>query len=106
MDDVDVKQYRQIKREIFELERLPRPKDKAEQKRAATRLAALRKQLVEIENAIDALEDPDERTVMRLRYIQGLRWEAIAMRMYYGRTTVFRIANRAEEHLAQKGKKR
>lgn len=37
----------------------------------------------EIEKAIDSLKDARERTVMRYRYISGLKWEEVCVRAHY-----------------------
>ena len=37
----------------------------------------------EIEKVIDSLEDSRERTVMRYRYISGLKWEEVCVKAHY-----------------------
>ena len=37
----------------------------------------------EIEKVIDSLKDARERTVMRYRYISGLKWEEVCVRAHY-----------------------
>ena len=37
----------------------------------------------EIEKAIESLKDARERTVMRYRYISGLKWEEICVKAHY-----------------------
>lgn len=103
---MDIRQYRAIKREIWQLSQEPKPADKQEAKRAAARLAGLRRQMAEIEAEIDGLQDANERNVLRMRYLLGLRWEAIAQRTYYSRATVIRIASRGEQHIAEKQKRK
>lgn len=49
----------------------------------------------EIEQAIDSLEDIRERTVLRLRYIKGLRWEDICYSTGYEWAQTHRIHKRA-----------
>ena len=38
-------------------------------------------QLVTVEEAIDSLEDPAERLVMRLRYLEGRSWASVCARL-------------------------
>ena len=45
--------------------------------------------------AIARLHDPRQRDVLELRYFRGMAWEAIAARMHYERTQVWRIHKRA-----------
>lgn len=101
---MDVRQYRAIRREIKSLEQAPRGAEPAERKRTSERLTVLRKQLREIETAVDRLPDPDERTVLRLRHIQGMQWEQIAQKMFYSRSTVIRIAGKAEKSIVRQQK--
>lgn len=37
----------------------------------------------DIEKVIDALEDSRERTIMRYRYISGLKWEEVCVKAHY-----------------------
>lgn len=55
--------------------------------------------LHEIEDAIEKLDDPDERTVLRHRYISGHEWDMIAGIMCYDRSTVLRAHGKALEKL-------
>ena len=38
----------------------------------------------EIENAIETLSDPTERSLMRYKYINGLTWEEVCVKINYG----------------------
>lgn len=51
--------------------------------------------LVEIENAIEKLEDPKERAVLRLYYAQGLTWEEVCVAVNYSWRQTHRIHARA-----------
>ena len=51
--------------------------------------------LVEIENAIERLEDPKERAVLRLYYAQGLTWEEVCVAVNYSWRQTHRIHARA-----------
>ncbi len=53
----------------------------------------------EIENRIDALEDEDERVLLKKRYIDCLCWWKIEYDMHISRATAFRIHRNALEHL-------
>lgn len=46
-----------------------------------------------------AILDPEERQILRLRYIEGMSWTQVALRSHYGRSTVFRIHARALKKL-------
>ena len=56
--------------------------------------ARLAAELLKIEQAIDTL-DPRERTVLRMYYIEGLRWENIGERTYFSWSTIHRIHSNA-----------
>lgn len=59
-----------------------------------TRLAELATEQLEIEKAIESLE-PTERSLMRFRYIDGLTWEEVCVRINYGWVQTHRIHGRA-----------
>jgi len=63
----------------------------------AEREAAERKS--EIENYLLNLTEPDERTVMELRYLSLLSWEGIAKQTHYSRSWVHELHDRALEKL-------
>ena len=48
-----------------------------------------------IEKQIRAMEDDDEQHVLRLRYIKGLKWEAVAVEMGYSWKQTHRIHSSA-----------
>lgn len=48
---------------------------------------------------ISALETPQEREVLTYRYIDGMRWEDIAEKMYYAEDTLYNWHKRALDHL-------
>lgn len=50
---------------------------------------------------IDQLADERQKTLLTLRYINGLGWETIGHRMHYERTQVFDIHHRALDAAAQ-----
>lgn len=45
----------------------------------------------EISEVIEAVPDLDERTLLRLRYINGLKWDKVADKMSYSLPQIFRI---------------
>ena len=45
----------------------------------------------EIEKVIDKLKDARERTVMRYRYISGLKWEEICVKAHYSWQHIHRL---------------
>jgi DNA-directed RNA polymerase specialized sigma24 family protein len=53
-----------------------------------------------IETAIDALDDSTLRRLMRLRYIEGKRWEVIAVEMGYSWAGVHKIHKKALKKIA------
>ena len=52
-----------------------------------------------VEDLIDLLSDYDEKRIIRLRYINGLTWDAIAQEENWSSATVRRIHGRALEKL-------
>lgn len=49
----------------------------------------------QIENAISLVDDPMERTVLRLRYIQCMKWEDISQRIGYEISQTYQIHRNA-----------
>ena len=62
-------------------------------------LDVMRKQL---EPLIDTLEDPDDRAVMRLRYINGFRPEEFAHERYRTARSIYYYLKRAEDELVRR----
>ena len=60
-----------------------------------TKLQDLRVSLAEVLEAIDAVPDEAQKTVLTLRYINGLEWHDIQEYMHYERTQVYVIHGRA-----------
>lgn len=56
--------------------------------------------LLAIETALSQLK-PEERQVLRLRYIDGLSWTQVCLRAHYSRTQAFRIHASALKRLAK-----
>lgn len=74
----------------------------AEKRLSKARDQAL-KILNDIEDMIDSLGDFDQKTVLRLRYIDGLTWDEVAIHANWSQRTVRRIHGRALEELRKKG---
>ena len=65
----------------------------------ASKLRELNDTLLDIETAIESLTDATERNLMRLRYIDGLRWEEVTVFVGYSWQQTHRIHARALERL-------
>ena len=50
---------------------------------------------MEIESSIEALHDPEARTLMRLRYIERMEWVEIGEVLYCSRTKCYRLHKKA-----------
>lgn len=57
--------------------------------------------LKSIEKAISTLTDPLERTILRYRYIQGLKWTEICIELNYSWKQTHRLHSRALTSIAQ-----
>lgn len=94
--------------EVLELQKsspglLPEPYEvRADQVRLfyEGKISELDRTLLEIESAIAKLPST-ERQIIRLRYIQGKTWDAVADSVGYCRQQVFRIHKKALARLAQ-----
>ena len=60
------------------------------QERYEAKLAEMTKEMLLIEAAIDAL-DPTARMLLRYRYLDGLKWEEVCVRMNYSWMQTHRI---------------
>lgn len=65
-------------------------------------LADLEQMQRELDPLIDTLENPDDRAVMRLRYIEGYSPEDIAEAIHRTDRSVYYYLSRAEDQLARK----
>ena len=66
--------------------------------RIAVELVRMRAELAPM---IDALSDPLEKTVMRMRYMEGVSVREIAYRLSYVERWIFQKLRRAEEQIEQ-----
>lgn len=71
------------------------------QQRYNAKLAEMAAEQLVIENTIEAL-DPTMRILLRYRYIDGLTWEEVCVKMKYSWSQTHRIHSRALEELRQK----
>lgn len=78
-------------------EDVARISDETEQLKAAKERAE--KALAEIMSAIQAVPDEMQKTVLMLRYVEGMDWIKIQEEMQYERTQVFVIHGRALWHV-------
>lgn len=62
---------------------------------------ALCEQMRRIEAAVDMLEDPMDRALVRYKYIDGLTWDEVCEAIHYELRQVHRIHRRALERLSQ-----
>lgn len=82
-----------------------------QEKKINARLKELDREMAEIEDAIDALTDPMQREVLRLRYIdcedlRHTRWDEVAMKIYGSdeekhKMAIWRIHGHALQALAR-----
>jgi hypothetical protein len=70
--------------------------------RAESVLGNIQRRLATIEDCINMLDDSVQRTVLRLRYIDGLTWEKICVKISYEWAWTHRIHSSALEKLQLK----
>lgn len=63
------------------------------EKKYITKYTALLQECEKIENAIEPLESK-ERMLMRYKYLQGLKWEDVALKMNYSVENVYKLHGR------------
>ena len=68
------------------------------QKQYQSKLEELAEQQLSIEKAINTL-DPTDRLLLRYRYLDGLKWEEICVKMSYGWTQIHHIHGEALKKL-------
>ena len=62
-------------------------------------LDKLQKQRLYIENCINMLDNTTQRMIMRYRYIEGLRWEEVCVKMNYGWRQTHRLHTNALKNI-------
>lgn len=60
------------------------------EERVKREIAELEQKREEIQSAIERLENEDERLVLLYRYLQGMKWEAIAYELHVSLSTIKR----------------
>ena len=70
------------------------------QERYEAKIAEMTKEMMLIEEAIDAL-DPTARMLLRYRYLDGLKWEEVCVRMNYSWMQTHRIHANALNQLKE-----
>ena len=60
------------------------------------------KQQIKIEEAISILDDPIDRNIMRLRYLEGMKWEKICVEVNYRWAQVHRHHKKILEKICDK----
>lgn len=55
-----------------------------------------------INNIIDSIPDSTQRTILRYRYILGLKWSDICLKTSYDERQIFRIHKKAIENISAK----
>jgi DNA-directed RNA polymerase specialized sigma subunit len=89
---------------------MPKPTTKGDQSDGICKLADMQglyeskvksalEEMADIEQAISQLEDPIQRTLMRYRYIEGLEWEKICVKLNYSWRQIHRIHSMALNNL-------
>ena len=120
MEENILKQYRSIKKESQHIKQLmwqlSRQRANTNDKALDDTLSALQgryskllKELAERQNIIEELIeglDSTERDLIRYRYIDGLRWEAVALRIAYSPPQTFRIHKQILKKLGIRDEKR
>lgn len=134
MTKQELQGYRQIKKEIAELEstiaemdtrvyspRIPKltgmpsahfTEAGSAQERAATALFELREKYYaeverlhrtaeQIEMTIELLDDPLQRRILRMRYIKGRSWIAIARKVHYSESYVWKVHGYALKNISK-----
>ena len=88
-----LREYRNIKTELVEMEKLRKTLTALDydiDELYLPKKTALLRELERIEQAIETL-GPTERTLMRLRYIEGLSWQEVCDRIHYSWQQTHRI---------------
>ena len=65
-------------------------------------LKRYQQETVAIENAIEGVQDPRLRLILRYKYMDGLKWETIADLMHYEMSWVTRLHGRALQEIEKK----
>lgn len=98
MTKKELKNYKPLKAELNDIDRLVKRLNDLKLPELTEiydeKIANLKARLKRIEDAIEELE-PTERRLMRARYIEGLEWHQVAVRISYSWQQTHRIHARA-----------
>ena len=98
MTKQELRNYRQMKAELSDIDRLVKKLNDLKLPELTEvydeKIASLKARLKRIEDVIEELE-PTERRLMRARYIEGLEWHQVAVRISYSWQQTHRIHARA-----------
>lgn len=98
MTKQELRNYRQMKDELSDLDKLVKRLNDLKLPELTEvydeKIESLKNRLKSIEDAFEGLE-PVERRLMRLRYIDGLEWHQVAVRISYSWQQTHRIHARA-----------
>ena len=104
MTKEELRDYIPTKQELIQLGALARKLERNEDDDLAALYREKRQELAErlrsVEEALETL-GPTERTLMRLRYIEGMSWQAVSMRIHYSWKQTHRIHKNALRKLAE-----
>ena len=104
MTKEELRDYIPTKQELIHLEALARKLERNEDDDLAALYREKRQELAERLRAMEAALEtlgPTERTIMRLRYVEGLSWQAVSMRVHYSWKQTHRIHKNALRKLAE-----
>ena len=98
MTKQELRDYRQLKAELADIDRLVKRLNDLKLPELtevySEKIESINARLKLIEDAIDSLE-PTERRLIRARYIEGLEWHQVAVRISYSWQQTHRIHARA-----------
>ena len=104
MTKEELREYQPTKQELTQLEALATKLGRNEDDDLAALYREKRQALAERLRAVEAALEvlgPTERTLMRLRYIEGLSWQAVSMRIHYSWKQTHVIHKNALRKLAE-----
>lgn len=71
----------------------------AESERCAETCARCLRIMERVQNAINSVHDVDERRVLRMRYVYGMRWEDIETTLHYTRQWLDKVRRKGIQNL-------
>lgn len=98
MQEERLQNYKALKREQKQIQRL-----KAKLlERYGEISEAQAAELLAIENAIETLDDPTSRTLLRCHYIEGMTWDEVSDYMHYSRRQILYLRAKALDQLKRR----